>query len=257
MSESVPPPGDADVPSRPPPGTTSPTPFRGLSRRATCRRCALWIVIGCVLGSPSFLIALGETDVSPTAMILGIVMYGGAIGLVSSSAGFRRRLESPFVARSLKFGYGIRLLAGAIPHVTISLDLLTGIFALMAGELLEQSAGFNSFFATLASTLVQGTLINAAVLIVVSFAWLLQTMFMEWKPPVQDPRACAGCGYHLETLAPETTTTCPECGRVNQGLNERPPWLDRVSWPWFLGVMIPAGVGGVLVQCLAFFLLGM
>ena len=99
-------------------------------------------------------------------------------------------------------------------------------------------------------------MITILLLLAVTFVWLLQKMFMEWKPPVRDVRACAGCGYHLETLEAGTTAICPECGRTNEGLNDRRAWIDRASWPKFLLVVIASGIGGMLVQGGTFFVFG-
>ncbi|MCP4066670.1 MAG: hypothetical protein GY741_00155, partial [Phycisphaeraceae bacterium] len=155
-----------------------------------------------------------------------------------------------------RVGYGLRLAICVVPGAAMAVDMFPGILAVMAGELFQREVGFNVFASTLVSTLVQGTLINIAILAVVLFAWLLQMMFMEWKPPVFDARACADCGYHLETLEVDTTATCPECGRINRGLNERRSWIDRVSWPKFLLVVIPVGIVGILAQGSTFLLFG-
>ncbi len=240
----------------PPPSTRTPEPADRLSTRATLRRCILWVVIAYVAGTTSFILGLTANQASPTAMLLGILLYGCFIGLASSSRGFRRRLQQPFVARSFKIGYGIRLAACIVPGAAMAVDMFPGMLALMAGETLEREVGFGKFASTLASTLVQGTLINILILLAVTFVWLLQKMFMEWKPPTHDPQACAGCGYHLETLAEDTTAICPECGRTNEGLNDRRAWIDRASWPKFLLVVIASGIGGMLVQGGTFFVFG-
>lgn len=231
-----------------PPAARALAPAVRLSTRATLRRCVLWIVIAHVAGTTSFILGFTAGEASPIAMLLGIAIYGCFIGLVDSSRGFRRRLQRPFVARSFRVGYGLRLAVCVVPGAAMAVDMFPGILAVIAGDLLKQDVGFNNFHATLVSTLVQGTLINMAILLVVFGAWLLQKMFMEWKPPVLDARACAECGYHLETLEAETTATCPECGRINTGFSETRRWVDRVSWTRFLLVLIPAGVVGILAQ---------
>ena len=231
-----------------PPATKTSDPGPRLSTRATVRRCILWIVIAYVAGANSFLVGWTANDASPGAMVLGIALYGAFIGVASSSGGFRRRLRRPFVARSFKVGYGLRLAICIVPGAAMAIDMFPGILAVMAGELFERGVGFNRFVSTLVSTLVQGTLINIVILAVVLFAWLFQKMFMEWKPPVVDARACAECGYHLETLEADTTTICPECGWINTGFSEARQWVDRVSWTSFLLVLIPAGVVGILAQ---------
>ena len=239
-----------------PPAARALAPAVRLSTRATLRRCVLWIVIAHVAGTTSFILGFTAGEASPIAMLLGIAIYGCFIGLVDSSRGFRRRLQRPFVARSFRVGYGLRLAVCVVPGAAMAVDMFPGILAVMAGELFQREVGFNIFASTLVSTLVQGTLINILILSVVLFAWILQRMFMEWKPPVVDAQACADCGYHLETLAADTTATCPECGRINEGFNEQRPWIDRVSWPKFLLVLIPAGILGILVQGTTFFIFG-
>jgi len=240
----------------PPPVIRTAPPAERLSTTATLRRCILWIVIAYVAGTTSFILGFTAGEASPIAMLLGIAIYGCFIGLVDSSGGFRRRLQRPFVARSFRIGYGLRLALCVVPGAAMAVDMFPGILAVMAGELFQREVGFNVFASTLVSTLVQGTLINIAILAVVLFAWLLQMMFMEWKPPVLDARACADCGYHLETLEADTTATCSECGRINRGLNEGRSWLDRVSWPKFLLVVIPVGIVGILAQSSTFLLFG-
>ena len=240
----------------PPPVIRTAPPAERLPTTATVRRCILWIVIAYVAGANSFLVGWTANDASPGAMVLGIALYGAFIGVVSSSGGFRRRLQRPFVARYFRVGYGLRLAICVVPGAAMAVDMFPGILAVMAGELFQREVGFNIFASTLVSTLVQGTLINILILSVVLFAWILQRMFMEWKPPVVDAQACADCGYHLETLAADTTATCPECGRINEGFNEQRPWIDRVSWPKFLLVLIPAGILGILVQGTTFFIFG-
>lgn len=251
MTASTPASDDAgSPPTTPPPrrAITDVKPADRLPPRATVRRCILWVVIAFVAGTTSFMLGLTANEASPTAMALGIAIYGCFIGLASSSRGFRRRLRRPFADRSFRIGYGIRLAVCVVPGAAMAVDMFPGILAVMAGELFEREVGFNRFASTLVSTLAQGTLINIVILAVVLFAWLFQKMFMEWKPPVFDARACADCGYHLETLEANTTATCPECGRINAGFSEPRRWVDRVSWPKFLLVVIPAGIAGILAQ---------
>ncbi|MHC4246464.1 MAG: hypothetical protein ACYSUU_06650, partial [Planctomycetota bacterium] len=99
----------------PPLAIGSAPPTDRLSTRATLRRCVLWIVIAHVAGTTSFMLGFTADDASPIAMLLGIVIYGCFIGLVSSSRGFRRRLRRPFADRSFRIGYGIRLAVCVVP----------------------------------------------------------------------------------------------------------------------------------------------
>lgn len=259
MTASTPASDDAgSPPTTPPPrrAIRDAKPADRLPPRATVRRCILWVVIAFVAGTTSFMLGLTANEASPTAMALGIAIYGCFIGLASSSRGFRRRLQRPFVERSFRIGYGLRLAVCIVPGAAFAVDMFPGILAVMAGEAFERYVVFDIFASTLVSTLVQGTLINILILLVVASAWLVQSMFMEWKPPTHDPQACADCGYHLETLAEDTTATCPECGRTNEGLTDRRVWIDRASWPKFLLVMIGSGLLGILAQGGTFLLFG-
>ena len=118
MTASTPASDDAgSPPTTPPPrrAITDVKPADRLPPRATVRRCILWVVIAFVAGTTSFMLGLTANEASPTAMALGIAIYGCFIGLASSSRGFRRRLRRPFADRSFRIGYGIRLVSASFP----------------------------------------------------------------------------------------------------------------------------------------------
>ena len=104
----------------PPPVIRTAPPAERLSTTATLRRCILWIVIAYVAGTTSFILGFTAGGASPIAMLLGIAIYGCFIGLVDSSGGFRRRLQRPFVARSFRVGYGLRLALCVVPGAAMA-----------------------------------------------------------------------------------------------------------------------------------------
>ena len=105
-------PPTAPPPPPSPPSTRTPEPADRLSTRATLRRCILWVVIAYVAGTTSFILGLTANQASPTAMLLGILLYGCFIGLLMVFTGLtlmnvRRTnlipLRDPRLSESINF----------------------------------------------------------------------------------------------------------------------------------------------------------
>ena len=143
----------------------------------TLRRLALWTVVCVVSAAPSFAFAAREFDRG--AMAAGVVLFILAYTAATSTAAFERFHNRPFVRRTLYIGYGVRLgLSIAFP-LGMGADVLPGILSVRVVE--ELGLDTRSFAGTLATTIVQGTLLNALIFLFMAAAYAIQRATM--KPP--------------------------------------------------------------------------
>jgi hypothetical protein len=161
------------------------------------RRALLWTVMCSVCATPSFIWA--ASGFSRPAMICGVVLFIIAYTVLTSTAAFLRFRDLPFVRRTLYIGYGIRLGISIVFPVGMAIDLLPGMFSV---GLVRNFVGMKESFAgTLMITIVQGTIINILLSILMAFIWLLQKVFIKTERQPQ--------GFPVEIL-PSAPTSASE-----------------------------------------------
>jgi hypothetical protein len=196
------------------------------------RRLLVWIAVAMVSAVPSFLLAIvsgHQNWPAYVAMLLGILLFAFMLATISASSRFRDRLERPFVRRSMQIGFGLRILASLVVPIGFSLDMFPGMLTTMAGRLVAAGIGLDldGFLITFLQTLIQGSLLNIEILLVVAGARVFQIAFLTWRPRSED--ACLKCGYHLEHANPHAGAACPECGSTAGPIGQNQDWVDRVS----------------------------
>ena len=197
------------------------------------RRLLVWLCIAIVSAVPSFFLAIisgHQNWPAYLAMVLGIIFFSFMFAVVSTCDWFRDQLERPFVRRAMQIGFGLRILASiVVVPVGIMADMLPGLLATQFGESLSQFTGFppDGFVVTFWQTLIQGSILNAEVLLVVAAAWIFQIAFLTWRP--RSPHGCVRCGYDLGHSANQPGAVCPECGSTAGPAGERIEWVDRIG----------------------------
>ena len=144
------------------------------------RRLGLCTLICLVSAAPSFLCAMRQFD--ERAMAVGVALFILAYTAVASTAAFERFHNLPFVRRTLYIGYGLRLAASLFYPVGIAADLFPGVISI---EFVENVLGLKGkgFGATLAITVVQGTLLNVILAVLMSLVYGVQRLTL--KPPAE------------------------------------------------------------------------
>ena len=141
------------------------------------RRFALWTIICVVSAAPSFMWASREFDRG--AMVVGVALFVLAYTALTSTAAFERFHQRPFVRRTLYIGYGARLVASILFPLGMGLDMLPGMLSV---ALVENFTNAHTFAGTLATTVVQGTLLNAMLTVFMAAVYATQKMFMQPPP---------------------------------------------------------------------------
>ena len=159
-----------------------PDPFATL-----LRRFGLWTFICCVSAAPSFVWAdmRNGQRFDRGAMVLGVALFILAYTALTSTAAFERFHSRPFVRRTLYIGYGLRLVLSLAFPVGMAADLWPGILSVG----LVEGAGLRpqSFAGTLATTIVQGAVLNVLVFLFMTLVYGIQRLTMK-PPPVAAPR---------------------------------------------------------------------
>lgn len=142
------------------------------------RRLLLWTVVCCVSAAPSFVLASDGFD--RPAMVLGVALFVLAYTAVTSTAGFQRFHDRPFVRRTLYIGYGTRLLLSVAFPLGVGADMMPGMLSIgiVRGMGLEP----HGFEGTLATTVVQGTLLNLLLAFFMAGVYGVQKAFMAPPP---------------------------------------------------------------------------
>ena len=143
------------------------------------RRLLLWTVVCCVSAAPSYVFAADKFDRS--AIAVGVALFILAYTAVTSTAAFERFHNRPFVRTTLYTGYGLRLLLSVCFPLGMGADLLPGMLSVSA----VQGLGLNpyDFEGTLATTIVQGSLLNVLLMLFMAAVYGVQKLFMTPPPP--------------------------------------------------------------------------
>ena len=161
-----------------------PDPFATL-----LRRLALWTLICCVSAAPSFYWAdhngTNGARFDRSAMVVGVALFIVAYTALTSTTAFERFHNRPFVRRTLYIGYGVRLALSLAFPIGMGADLFPGLLSV---SLVEKS-GLRpySFEGTLATTVVQGAILNVLVFLFMLLVYGIQRLTMK-PPPVTAPR---------------------------------------------------------------------
>ena len=203
----------------PPPVTTDvcPKPTRSM----VGRRIFFWIGISSISAAPSLGVTIRDPDDFPlSALILGILTFAVAAGVLSSQRWVQKLTRHPRLRRAILTAYIIRTIFAAIPLAPMLIDMWVGMIAMMTGGLfiLPFSAIADSppieataFISTYILVLWQGFWLNLVVWVLVLLAWLFQRLFMQ-PPADRTNGSCPRCQYDLRSTIPGHP--CPECGEL-------------------------------------------
>ena len=131
----------------------------------TLTRAAIrWFTVCGISALPSFFFGFTITGGRISGMLLGIFIFAVGYTLLDfRTAEWPIRQKKP-VRRTLKITYGTRIAISLIFPIGGYLDLICGIFSIgIVGSLVGQSLANGdamSFFTSLATTLVQGCMLN-------------------------------------------------------------------------------------------------
>lgn len=143
------------------------------------RRFLLWAVVCVLSAAPSFAWAAQEFD--RRAMAVGVGLFILGYTALTSTAAFERFHGRPFVRRTLYIGYGTRLAISVAFPLGMGLDMMPGM--LSVGIVEDVLGDAKDFQGTLATTIVQGTLLNILLAMFMACAYAFQKMFLRLPQP--------------------------------------------------------------------------
>ncbi|MDG2022305.1 MAG: hypothetical protein P8J59_10190 [Phycisphaerales bacterium] len=212
------------------------------------RRTVLWSLICGISAVPSFL--WGMEDFSVSAMLLGVAIFAAALSFISTLRLFRDFLERPFMRRTFRAGFAMRLLASAIVPLGVMVDLWPGLLATNIVQAAYGSLGYrleeSDFLATLLVTLLQGVNLNVLVVLVIFLLWLPQRLFLTYRPLSKS--RCQDCGYELRTEHLPAGNRCPECGSDSGPGGAGSSYIERISTGRFAFLMTAMVIGVAVLQ---------
>jgi hypothetical protein len=173
-----------------------------LSFSDVMKRLALWTAVCSLSAAPSFLWAMGEFDRG--AMLLAVACFIGIMTALTCTRRFERFKRRAYVRKTLYIGYGTRVAISLVVPLGMAIDVYPGLFSVM---LAEQLAPPDTFVGTFVATMIQGTLLN--VLISLLMLVVYAALRLIGGPPLPTG-SCADCGYDLRGSA--GSGVCPECG---------------------------------------------
>lgn len=167
------------------------------------KHLAVWSVICSIGGAPSFI--FGSVEYSEPGMICGVVMFILAYSVVTTTQWFHRFRRRPFMERTLRVGFGTRVLISVIFPVGFLVDICLGTASIGIARVLGFVA--HDFVSTLIITLIEGSLMSGALVVFMALVYGLQRMLLKPQPTLG---ICPKCGYDLR--ASYQFGRCPECG---------------------------------------------
>lgn len=183
------------------------------------RRFTLWLAVCGASAAPSFAIASMDRA-NRAGMIVGVLLFVLAYTTFTSTPRFQGFYEKPHIRQTLRFGYGVRLLASAVAAIgavapdslawLMLPDFFCGMLSVVAGSVLTGRTGAESirtFEGALLVTCVQGALLNVIV-------FLLMLCFYATRRHVA--RRKERRGFEVIPVLPATTTS-----------PEQPPVITR------------------------------
>jgi predicted Zn-ribbon and HTH transcriptional regulator len=173
------------------------------------RRLLLWTVVCGISAAPSFYWAMAD-QFDVLAMVTGVVVFIFALTALTSTRRFMRFRDRPFVRRTLYIGYGLRVLVSLIFPAGLMLDMVPGLFSISAVQALGVPE--KSYVGTLMITLVQGSILNAILSVLMMLMWGAQRLV--FRVPASPEHACTKCGYDLRGST--RSARCPECGAAHE-----------------------------------------
>ena len=149
----------------------------------------LWSAICGLSAVPSAVWALGFNDLSfdGWAILVGLAPFIVAYAVAPNTPWFPKLAAQPFVRRTLKIGFGIRLAISVIFPLGMYADYPTGRFCFefieshMPSSFVPVGPGSNVLFgATLLITLLQGVLLNLILITLMAVVWGIQAVACQW-----------------------------------------------------------------------------
>lgn len=142
---------------------------------------ARWTLICAVSAAPSFVLGLGVTDAKPlsiAAMVAGIMAFAVAYAFLDISPRWRRWMSQSASRRAIMTVFGIRIGISIVFPIAMMNDMMFGMVSLLSIQAIAtmgspaQDGGLGPF-ATLTTTVLEGVLLNAEILVVGLFCYAI------------------------------------------------------------------------------------
>ncbi len=191
-----------------------------------------WFIVCIISAGPSFFwaMALHRGPEQILAIATGILLFIVIYTAIGSSSRMQLARRNKALRVTMRIGYGTRIVLSIIVPVGLFVDLCFGMVAtsIIGGvtsgqftpEAYERSSTTHGFVKVLATTILQGVLLNLALLAYMAIVYWVLKFFLPKEPP---KGICPRCGYDLRA----SSTNCPECGEpvVGPGLPSGKPAL--------------------------------